>query len=52
MDNAQKNIVEKNERNVLSRALHARSDKDAIAAWKQEFNRILQIFSVRQVGSV
>ena len=52
MDNAQTTIVDKNERNVLSRALHAKSDKGAIAAWKQEFNRILQILKVRPVGIV
>ena len=51
MDNVQTRIVDKNERNAFSRALHAKGDKDAIAAWKQEFNRILQIFNVRPVGS-
>ena len=50
MDNVQQKIVEKNERNVFSRALHAKSDKDAIATWKQEFNRILQIFNVDVKG--
>ena len=48
MTDIQGKIIEKNERSVLSRAFRAKSDKDAIAAWKQEFNKILQIFNVRQ----
>ena len=52
MANIQRKIDERNKRNVFSRALHAQGDKDAIAAWKQEFNKILQIFNVRSVGSV
>ena len=52
MDNVQTRIADKNERNAFSRALHAKSDKDAIVAWKQEFNKILQILDVRLVGSV
>ena len=51
MDNAQRRIIKKNERSVFSRALHAKDDKDAIAAWKQEFNKILHIFNVRSVSS-
>ena len=46
MANIQASIGEKNKRNMFSRALHAQSDKDAIAAWKQDFLRILQIFNV------
>ena len=34
-------------RNRASRFLHARSDKDKIAAWKLELDRILQVFNVR-----
>ena len=37
---------------VLSRTFYAKTDKDAIAAWKQEFNKILQIFNVRSVCSI
>ena len=46
MDNVQEKLAEKNERNAFSRALHAKGDKDAVAAWKQEFNKILHIFNV------
>ena len=52
MDDIQEEIVKKNGRGVLARAFYAKSDKDAIAAWKQEFSKILQIFQVRSVGSV
>jgi hypothetical protein len=31
----------------LIRFLHARNDKDKIAAWKLELDRILQVFNVR-----
>ena len=47
MADIQGKIIKKNERNVVARAFYARSDKDAIAAWEQEFDKILQIFQVR-----
>ena len=46
MADVQGKIVKKNERNVVARVFYAKSDKDAIAAWKQEFSKILQIFQV------
>ena len=52
MATIQEEIAEKNERNVLTRAFYARSEKDAIAAWKQEFSTILQIFQVCSVDFV
>ena len=52
MDDVQEKVIEKNDRNVFARAFYTKSDKDAIAAWKQEFSTILQIFQVRSVGSV
>ena len=52
MADIQEKIVKKNDRNVLTRALYAKSDRDAIAAWKQEFSKILQIFQVCLLGSV
>ena len=51
MADVQGKVIEKNERGVLSRTFYAKTDKDAIAAWKQEFNKILQIFNVRSVCS-
>ena len=46
------NVTEKGERNSLSRVIHARSDKDVVAAWRSDLNRILHVFNVRSVGSV
>ena len=51
MTSIQGKIVVKNGRNILSRAFYAKSDKDEIAAWKQEFKTILEIFNVRSAGS-
>jgi hypothetical protein len=39
-------------RNVISRHLHARDDKEKIAAWKLDLMRILDIFNVRSIASV
>jgi len=52
MADVQEKVVKKNERNVVARAFYAKSDKDAIAAWKQEFSKILQIFQVRPLTFV
>jgi hypothetical protein len=48
----QKKVVKKSKRNTISRLFHAKDDKDTIANWKQDLNRILHIFNVRSVGSV
>lgn len=45
-------VVEKGERNWASRLVNAKSDKDAITAWRQELVGILHVFNVRSVGSV
>ena len=37
------------ERNAVSRLFHSQNDKDAIAGWKQDLNKILHIFNVRSV---
>jgi len=36
----------------VSRLFHAKDDKEAIAAWRLELNRILHVFNVRSVTSV
>lgn len=41
----QNDIRKQSERNRVSRLLHARNDKDKIAAWKSELDRILNIFN-------
>ena len=47
----QANVIEKGERNLFARLVHARNDKEAIAGWRSDLNRILHIFNVRPVGS-
>jgi len=42
-------VTEQEKRNVISRHFHARNDKDKIAAWKLDLNRILQVFNVRSM---
>ena len=48
----QGNVVKQGKRQAFSRVFHSKSDKDAIAAWRQDLNRILQIFNVGSLGSV
>ena len=46
----QRNIVERRgKRNAIGRLLHARDDKEAIAAWGLGLNRILHVFNVGSV---
>ena len=42
-------MIKQGKRNVISRHLHAKNDKDKIAGWKLDLNRILQVFNVRSV---
>ena len=48
----QRKIVKRGGRNAVSRPLHAKGDKEAIATWRSDLNRILLIFDVRFVLSV
>ncbi|KAF9791098.1 hypothetical protein BJ322DRAFT_1208324 [Thelephora terrestris] len=45
MTEIQQNVTEKGEQNWASRFLNARNDKDAIAAWNQDFMRVLHVFN-------
>ena len=47
MAEIQKKIVKQGKRHAVSRGLHSKRDKDAIAGWRQDLTRILQIFHVR-----
>jgi hypothetical protein len=40
-------VVKKGKRHAVSRLFHGKNDKDAIATWRQDLNRILHIFNVR-----
>jgi hypothetical protein len=44
--------MEKTGRNRFSRLVHAKNDKETIASWRLDLNRILHIFNVRSVFSV
>ena len=46
----QNNVIKQGQRSVVSRVFHSKTDKDAIAAWRQDLNRILQIFTVRSIN--
>ena len=40
------------QRNPVSRLLHAKNDKETIANWRLDLNRILHVFNVRSVEFV
>lgn len=46
----QKNIIKQGGRHRVARFLYARNDKDTIAGWKLNLNRILVVFDVRPVS--
>ena len=46
MAEIQEGILKKGGRNLFSRLVHARNDKEAITAWKLDLNSILHIFNV------
>ena len=48
----QRKVTKQGERNVISRHVHAKNDKEKIAAWKLDLSRILQVFNVRSIISV
>jgi hypothetical protein len=45
-------VVKKGKRNALYRFVLSKTDKDKIAAWKQDFVRVLHVFNVRSIDSV
>ena len=51
MEEMQGRIVQQGKRNVISRHLHAKNDKEQIAAWRLDLIRILHVFNVRPVVS-
>ena len=48
----QKKVVKQGGRNAVSRFILAKSDKEKIAAWKQDLIRVLHVFNVRVIGPV
>ena len=45
-------IIKQGKRGPVSSSFHAKSDKEQIAAWVRELDRVLHIFTVRLVGPV
>jgi len=45
----QEKIVEKGERNLLSRLVHARNDKEIITSWRSDLNSILHVFNTELI---
>ena len=45
----QEKIIEKCGRNLLSRLANAKNDKETVATWKSDLNRILHVFNVCSV---
>ena len=48
----QENIIERGKRNPISRRYHAKDDKEAIATWRSDLNRIRRVFNVCSVALV
>ena len=48
----QKKIVKQVQRNAVSRLIHAKGDKETIAAWRSDLDRILHISNVGSITSV
>ena len=46
MAQIQRSVVEPDKRNIFSRILNPKKDKDAIAAWRSELDRIVHVFEV------
>ena len=42
----QEKVVKRSGRHGISRFFHSRDDKEAIAAWKSDLNRVLHVFNV------
>ena len=47
----EKEIIKQSERHRFFRTIFSGSDKDDIAGWKSDLNRILNVFNVRSVRS-
>jgi hypothetical protein len=45
----QRRIIKQGKRNVDLRHLHAKNDKEKIAAWKLDLIRIVDVFNVRSI---
>ena len=47
MAQIQRSAIEPDKRNFISRIFNAKKDKDTVAAWRSELDRIVHVFEVR-----
>jgi len=52
MADIQKNVAKWAKRNPISRHFNAKKDKETIAAWRMDLEKVLQVFNVRSVAWV
>ena len=43
----ERNVVKLGKQNTISRLFRSQEEKDKIAAWKLDLNRVLHVFNVR-----
>ena len=48
----QRKAIKHSKRNAVSRLFHAKNDKETIASWKADLNKILHVFNVCSIVSV
>ena len=48
----QRKVIKKRKRNVISRLVHAKNDREVIATWKSNLSKILLVFNVSSVAVV
>ena len=47
----QRSVTKQSKQNALSRLLHAKNNKEKVAAWKSDLDKLLQVFQVCSVAS-
>ena len=52
MASIQRGVIKQGKRNGFSRHLHSKNDKDKIAAWRLDLNRIVHVFNVCTTTSI
>ena len=46
----QMTVIKQGKRNALSRVLHAKGERDRIAAWWKELSRLFSVFNVSSIN--
>ena len=46
----QRKIIKQDKRNAVTQLFHAKNDKEKIATWRADLNRILLVFNVRSIA--